>query len=353
MKSQILILGPEYKNHRGGVGAVIESHMKINPEAKFYCSYTPAGKLGMILRSVSKMLFFPIYLLFENDISIVHIHGASRGSFFRKCYYFYISKLFSKRVIYHIHGAEYHLFIEESGNFVRRQIKRVITQSDKVIVLSNWWKDYFSTLFPNADIIRIYNPISLVESNSIENNPPKVKFLFLGHISQRKGCFELIEVAKKLKEKKTSDFLIQIGGNGETQNLQKLINENKLASNVEFLGWVSGEEKIKLLQESHVYILPSYNEGLPVSILEAMSYGLPVISTKVGGIPEMIENSISGFIINPGDMEGLQDSMDFFIRNRMEISKMGYSSRKIVEKKFASNIIKEELNGLYKQLNYS
>lgn len=353
MKSQILILGPEYKNHRGGVGAVIESHMKINPEAKFYCSYTPTGKLEMILRSISKMLFFPFYLLFENDISIVHIHGASRGSFFRKCYYFYISKLFRKKVIYHIHGGEYHLFIEESGNFVKRQIESVITRSDKVIVLSNLWKDYFSSLFPNADLIRIYNPIPLVESNSIDYNLPKVKFLFLGHISQKKGCFDLIEVAKKLKEKKTSDFLIQIGGNGETQKLQKLINENKLANNVEFLGWVSGEKKTKLLQESHVFILPSYNEGLPVSILESMSYGLPVISTNVGGIPEMIENSKSGFIINPGDLAGLQVSMEFFMNNRNKISQMGCVSRKIVEKKFASNIIKKELNGLYKQLDYS
>lgn len=349
--NNLLIIGPEYRNHRGGVGAVIFEYMDMFPEAKFYCSYKPFGKIRRVLYSLLKMLWFPFFMIFNSNISIVHIHGASRGSFFRKWFYFIISKkCFGKKVIYHIHGAEYHLFVEESSSFIKRRIETVINQADLIIVLSDWWKNYFESNFPNGSFKRVYNPIKVAKVERENIIGSLMKFLFLGHISKRKGCFEIIEVAKELRDIGMNNFQVQIGGNGEIDKLESLIKEHELGDNIKFLGWVSGEQKAELFFESHVFLLPSHNEGLPVSILEAMAHSLPVISTKVGGIPEMIVEGGSGFLINPGDLENLIQKMEFFINNREKAFEMGNLSKAIVEEKFSSQRIQSQLLKVYNEI---
>jgi glycosyltransferase involved in cell wall biosynthesis len=348
--SSILVIGPAYKKHRGGIGAVIAEQKKLFPNSKFYCSYKPIGSLQSIFFSLIQLLIFPLYLLLNSGIKIIHIHGASRGSFYRKYIYFNIAKrLFGKKVIYHIHGAEFHLFISESSNRVKNRIKKTLESVDQVIVLSDWWLTFFQERYPKAKITRIYNPIELTDYNKTNEYQGTVKFLFLGHISSRKGCYDLLNVAEKMVMK-NSNFIIEIGGNGETDKLKEMIQQRNLGTHVHFLGWVSGEKKKLLLQNSDIYVLPSKNEGLPVSILEAMSHGMPVISTTVGGIPEMIEDKNSGFLIDPGDINALQEKMLFFIKNPQKVKEMGRVSRKIVAIKFSSIIIKEQLSKLYIEL---
>jgi glycosyltransferase involved in cell wall biosynthesis len=348
--NSILVIGPAYKKHKGGIGAVIAEQKKLFPKSKFYCSYKPTGSLQSIFFSLMQLLIFPFYLLLNSGIKIVHIHGASRGSFYRKYVYFTIAKrLFGKKVIYHIHGAEFHLFISESSDRWKNRIKKTLESADQVIVLSNWWFTFFQERFPKSKITRIYNPVELTDYNKADEYQGIVKFLFLGHISSRKGCYDLLNVAEKMV-KKNSNFIIEIGGNGETDKLKEMIQQRNLGTYVHFLGWVSGEKKKLLLQNSDIYVLPSKNEGLPVSILEAMSYGMPIISTIVGGIPEMIEDQNSGFLIDPGDLDALYEKMLFFIENRQKIKEMGQVSKKIVAIKFSSDIIKDELSKLYVKL---
>ena len=106
-----------------------------------------------------------------------------------------------------------------------------------------------------------------------------------------------------------------IGGNGEIQRLKELINKHNIEDIVEFLGWISSMEKAIILNSTDVYILPSYNEGLPISILESMSYGKAIISTNVGGIPEIVRNKENGLLINPGELKQMEQAIDFFLEN--------------------------------------
>lgn len=350
MNQHVILIGPAYKNNKGGIGAVIAEQKKLFPNSKFYCSYKPIGSLQSIFFSLIQLSIFPLYLLLNSGIKIVHIHGASRGSFYRKYIYFIIAKrLFGKIVIYHIHGGEFHLFINESSDRVKKRIKKILERADQVIVLSDSWLYFFQKRYPKSKIIRIYNSIALTKHNQKTECPDVVKFLFLGLISSAKGCYDILHVAENLA-KINSNFVIEIGGNGEIEKLKEMIQQRNLERYVHFLGWVSGVKKETLLQTSDVYILPSKNEGLPVSILEAMSYGMPVISTTVGGIPEMIDDENSGFLITPGDIQSLEEKMLFFIENPHKIKEMGDLSREIVSIKFSSDIIKEELAKLYIKL---
>ena len=347
---KILIIGPDYKNHRGGIGAVIDAFQQMFPDCKFYCSYNYLGAIGNIFFGVTKIFLFPIYLLLHPSLKIIHIHGASRGSFYRKYWYFIVSKyLFRKKVIYHIHGAEYHIFLNECSKLVKASVKQFIENADAVIVLSDSWKDFFCKNFPFAKIVRIYNPIreNNVPLQDDSNQVPR--FLFLGHISERKGCFELIDAAYELK-KKGFDFFVDIGGNGKIDELRRKIDEYDLNENIKFHGWLQGEMKRKLLMGCSVFVLPSRNEGLPVSILEAMSYAKPILSTKVGGIPEMVEDCKNGFLIDPIDLGELINKMKKFIENPQIMTQMGIESMRKINTTFSEKIIRKEIGVLYETL---
>jgi glycosyltransferase involved in cell wall biosynthesis len=118
---------------------------------------------------------------------------------------------------------------------------------------------------------------------------------------------------------------------------------------VEFLGWISGMGKAIILNSSDVYILPSYNEGLPISILESMSYGKAIISTYVGGIPEIVRNKENGLLINPGELKQIEQTIDFFLENPDQIKEYGVISKQKVQKHLPHSVLKE-LQEIYKSV---
>lgn len=112
---------------------------------------------------------------------------------------------------------------------------------------------------------------------------------------------------------------------------------------------MSGDKKIQIINEVDAFILPSYNEGLPISILEAMSYNLPIISTSVGGIPEILKNGYNGFLIRPGDKKALKNAILTLINNPSLRKEMGKHSQEMVQP-FLPTTVEGQLRTLYKEL---
>lgn len=140
-----------------------------------------------------------------------------------------------------------------------------------------------------------------------------------------------------------------VGGNGEISKVTQIISKYGLSDIVLFEGWVSGDKKIELLNKVDAYILPSYHEGLPISILEAMSYSLPIISTNVGGIPEILKNGENGFIISPGDKDAMYRAILELMNNeklRIDMGKASYS--KVQE--HMPGFVERQLSDLYRSL---
>ena len=127
----------------------------------------------------------------------------------------------------------------------------------------------------------------------------KITILYSGRIGQRKGAFDLIEAWRKigLKNKERAELIII--GDGKIEEARKMVDEYGLEESCKVLGWVSEEEKNTILASSKIFILPSFNEGLPMSLLEAMSYALAPIITPVGGIPNIIEEGVNGSFVTP------------------------------------------------------
>ena len=340
ISEKILTLGPDYRNHRGGSGAVIGVYSKYFDVFNFIPTY----KVGSVVYKICVFFIAILKIIFtlvrNRNIKIVHIHGSSNGSFYRKFICYVISKyLFRKKIIYHIHGNAPHLFYIQSKTMRKKMFREFINNTDMIICLSEYWKQFFKDNFSPKKIEIVPNIIDYPIMMKKNNQWGKIIFLFLGLIGDRKGLFDVIEVIKNDIDVFDNKIELIIGGNGEVVKLQKIIEKYQIGNIVKFVGWVQHETKVQYLQDSDVYILPSYNEGLPVSILEAMSYGKPIISTNVGGIPEIVKNNENGFLINPGNFEQIESSIKHFIENPHDIEKFGNISLKIVEKHLPSSVV--------------
>jgi len=353
ISKQILLVGPDYKNHRGGIGALIAVHKDQYEVFNFIPSYRPyKNNLVKSFFFLRQLIAIMLHLSKNSHIKIVHIHSSKQGSFYRKLLIACIVKWFFRRkTINHIHTGNFKRFYDNSNRVSQKVIRYFLQLNDVTVTVSAFWKEYFETLFSLQNVYRINNivtaPLPSGPLNNIDNG--YVSFLFLGLIDLNKGIFDLLKVLSQNKATLSNRFKLIIAGDGNVGLLHETIRMNGLNELVEFKGWVTGEEKQHLLRTADVFILPSYYEGLPVSVLEAMSYGKPVIATSVGGIPEIVQQGFNGILNKPGDLKALLNAILYYINDREEIAKHGSNSFQIVKEYFPEAIM-PKLEAVYSSL---
>lgn len=338
---------------KGGMTTVVEGFLNNEfKNSKLHYIPTHINK-----NKVQQMIFYLIALIkiilcmnFKN-VKIVHIHFSERGSFSRKNIVLKIAKFFRKKVIIHMHGAEFKEFYEGSSNIKQIKILNFLKKSDKVIVLGNSWNEYVKSLDEKINTVIMPNFVKARKERVIFNSKNEINILFLAVITKRKGIFDLIEAIKLLTEdRKYTDYKINVivAGTGiEESQAKQRIKELKLEKNFQFKGWVNNKEKLKLLSQSQIFVLPSYNEGLPMSILEAMSYGIPIISTSVGSIEDAIKHNHNGLIIQPGDIESLKESIGYLINNKDICITYSNNSKDLVQNIYDEKIYFSNIEKMY------
>lgn len=328
MSRKVLLVGPDFKDHRGGIGALLDNYKDLYEVFNFIPSFRNLAnntqKLIFFIKQLIKILGF---LSKHKEIEILHIHSAKNGSLYRKLIIAFLAKkIYRKKIINHIHTGHFKHFYDESSWMTKKSIRYYLQLSDVNITVSEFWKGYFIDCFQLKNVYKLNNIVPFAISNTYKDNKEHITFLFLGVITKKKGVFDLVSVIAENKEFLKSKIKLIICGSGQTDLLIDTIEKFELQDYIEFKGWVSGDQKEELLQGSDVYVLPSYFEGVPISILEAMSFGKPIISTNVGGIPEIVENNSNGLLISPGDKKALLDALLFYSDNPMKIKAHGNQS---------------------------
>ena len=220
-------------------------------------------------------------------------------------------------------------FTSSSGNpppRLQASITRTLERANLVIALSDEWRVRLQRMAPRASIRVLPNPVVVDDFAPALAGRPEVPpdggtVLFLGAFGKRKGVYDLLDAMPAVVEAR-GEVLLDMGGDREVAKVRRLVEEKALRGNVRMLGWVSGDDKLAAFTRAHVYVLPSYNEGLPIGVLEAMAAGLPVVTTPVGGIPEVVRDGVNGIIISPGDVRALSAAVlrildDSELRQRM------------------------------------
>jgi len=350
MKFNILILGEDIQL-KGGIASVISTYMDSPLKENNHLFYVPTytGKPRIFL-SFFKALFVFFYDLFFRKIDIVHIHSGFKGSFYRKSVFTFFSFIFRKKIILHIHTGEFNVFYGE-GSFLRKSfIKIVLSIPHVIMVVSPLLKNKIKEIITYPDKLRcVMNPIKMPKNmrEKEDKRGDLIKILFMGRINEKKGVYDLIKAGEKIIPYK-KNILFLLCGDGETAKVKQMIKDRGIQTYFKILGKV--DDKENYYREADIFVLPSYYEGIPVSILEAASYALPIIATSVGGIPEIIEDGKNGFLFEPGDVKAFSGLILRLMDSPNERKRMGKQSYDLVNQKFNINLISQQMENIYRNL---
>lgn len=252
------------------------------------------------------------YLLLTRRVDTILVFCSSGWSFREKGVMVLIAKFFGKQAIIAPRSGFLLDNLEGSEKF-KSFAKKVVNKADYTICQGTFWKEYFTKnlALPEQKAVVIHNWIA-DNSYTYKNRNNKITtILFLGWIEQNKGIYEIMEAAKNLEDQ-TIEW--QIGGNGkEFEKVKKELEEAGLDHKVKLRGWVLNKDKVELLENADIFVLPSYREGLPNALLEAMQYGLAVTASSVGAIPDVIDSGNNGILVPPKDAKALTDAVKLLV----------------------------------------
>ncbi|MHA1380992.1 MAG: glycosyltransferase [Candidatus Helarchaeota archaeon] len=342
----------ESKKLKGGISSVVNIYFNSNLIKECNINYQSSYSGKNVFINFFKAILIFIYFLSFKNVDIVHLHSASYGSFYRKSIFVLISRFFRKKIIFHIHsGKFYEFYFVESDNLQKFYIRKILCFTTIIIVVSKQIKESIKRIIKcKKEIKLLQNPVDFKLFNKkkyLSFNANNINILFMGRLEKDKGIYDLINVAEKLISN-YQNIRFTFCGDGEVMKIKAIVERKRIKKYFEIPGCIIKKEKY--FKDADIFVLPSYYEGVPISILEAASYSLPVVATKVGGIPEIIKDGESGFLVTPGDIEGLKNKILKLARSKSLRFKMGNIHHEIVKNKFDIDIISKQLISIYQSL---
>ncbi len=344
---RLIMLGTAFET-RGGIAAVVSAYRAQGLFGRWPIHYIPTHCDGGTLRKlliVAKALGTLVLLLARQRRVVMHVHSASRASFWRKSLFMAIAMLAKCPVIFHLHGGGFTRFYEtECGAAGRRIIRFFLDRAVCVIVLSDRWRTWISSVTENQRIVCIPNPAPMVDEWCAPRRRNVV--LFLGRLERGKGVFDLLDAIAALRAT-IPDIGLVCAGDGDPESVARHARRLGIEDAVRLPGWIGPAEKQSLMGRAAVLVLPSYAEGLPLCLLEAMAAGLPVVAAAVGGIPDVVSDGVNGFLFTPGDTAALQRLVRRLILDR-ELSRcIATAAQETVRRRFAVDRVMEQLEEIY------
>lgn len=279
---------------------------------------------------------------------VVHIHTSMRGSFDRKYRLAAMACKAGKHIVLHEHDGEFAALYEDADDAYRAKVREFFDWADRVIVLSEEWRDYFAAnVCDSAKILVMHNAVALpaVPTDACAHQG----VLFLGRLDARKSPDVLLRAAKALRARFPEACYV-FGGDGDVEKYRALAAELGVADVCNFVGWVTGEDKERLVRQTGVFCLPSRHEGMPMSLLEMMAYGLPCVMTPVGGIPQVVCDGENGYMFPVGDVDSLADVLAKLLASPELRGRIGSAARRTIEQDFNIDENIRRLADLYREL---
>jgi glycosyltransferase involved in cell wall biosynthesis len=364
MKHKILMIGPG-GGVIGGIATLVDTLVPVlKQRADLLYFHTVQNRP---LEESGKFTLRNFYLVFSQFArfvfvlstfrpKIIHLHTSQGLAWLKDSLYILMGKAYRCKVVVHVNAADFNE-LYASGSQVRKFYTRIVMgRADVVIAVSSEWHEYLTQvvpaervhIIPNCIDVNSFSPRTLLHEDNTTN------VLFIGSVGSRKGAFDLIEASSDLIKAQNCSLQVWIAGysekEGDLERAFARINELKLGDACQLLGPVYGNKKFDLLTTADLFVLPSYSEGLPLAIIEAMSAGLPIISTPVGGIPDVIRDGYNGFLVPPGDIKALVSKIEILARDPGMRENMGIRSREIAECELDVNHVVKQLVELYDSL---
>jgi len=370
MRKKILILIQSEKG-AGGIANYYKSlNGKFNKDVEYFergARTLPyrKGAIREFMRAITDLVKFILKMMSGRYYLVQTSSSLNIIPLFRDGFFVLFAKLFRVKVIVFIRGW-YDSAEKKIEDKYFRIFKWVYFKADAMIVLSSIFKKklekwgynkkiYIETTVVNEELLNEVTVNFLEEKYTLINPQKEFKILFLAsYLFRGKGVYETIDAYIELKQKYPNISLTIVGGDyldiSQTEDVKKYVKDRNL-NDIIFTGYLFGRDKINVFKEHHIYIFPTYTEGMPNSLLEAISFGLPSITTPVGGIPDVFKHGINGFLVPVGSYIEIVNYVEELINDIEKMKNISLYNYNYARKMFTPQRIIERLENIYEELN--
>lgn len=346
-RQRIVMIGTSLQT-RGGISAVVRVYEEEGFLARHGVCYIGThvdGSKWRKLRTAAWAWLRYMRLLLTAQVALLHVHSASGPSFWRKAMFIVPTQWLRVPVVLHWHGGGFVAFHERCTPWQKAWVARVFRRCERVVALSDQWRQTLEQLVPGIHVEVISNAVRIPPRPSpLQGEPPAV--LFLGQVSQAKGVFDLLRAWPRVLAA-VPGARLRIAGSGDLALAQCEAAALGIEASVDWLGWIGAEHKATELRNAWLVALPSYAEGVPMALLEAQAAGVPVVSTRVGGIPLAVRDGVDGVLLPPGDPEALAQALRALLLDAPRRIAMGADARKRMAAQFGPAPILLQLETLW------
>lgn len=313
------------------------------------------SQLGLI--KINKLILFLtnyfnlIKKLILTKPDLIYFNPSPRGiGFYRDIFYIFLFKIFKKKIVFHLHGKGFYDMYKNS--FFMKILLVNLFKNINLICLSKKLIEDIKLFYDKNMKIFILNNFSLSHSKTVHKNKD-FTFVYLSNLIPDKGIMTFLDAITLLNNKSNKNFKAKvIGDTIDRDFLKKIKKKIRKLPNVKYFGKLYGKNKFKELNNSNVFVLPTYysNEAFPISILEAMSLNLPIISSRTGGIPDIVKHNKTGFLIKKNNSDQYAKYMSFYLNNKKLAFIHGINAKNEYNNKYTEDIFEKKLITILKKI---
>jgi glycosyltransferase involved in cell wall biosynthesis len=359
LPTTVLMIGPP-PEMVGGMGAVVGQMMRLDFAGRYRMEFLPitvspqAGesRVGRVARHCRQRHRL------SNTIrqvcpSIVHIHTCSGFSFHRSAWDMRVASRRGCRTVLHMHGAQFGEYFADAGALEQRLVRSALSSADRVVALSENWRVKLRAISPTARVVVVENAVETIVPRNGRPRGAACRFLILARMDEWKGIDDLLDACVLLHRRGVA-FELTLAGpagtSGDAESIGRKIYERGIDRCVRYVGVVQGEAKAALLAEADVYVQPSRQEGMPIAVLEAMAWGLPVVATRAGAMAEVIEDDVQGLLVPTCQPVALASAMGTLAFDLPRRAAMGEAARTLATTRFGLTRLRDDLVSLYDEV---
>jgi glycosyltransferase involved in cell wall biosynthesis len=326
---------------RGAVAEVVEAYRAQGLFRRWPIDYLP-----LTLASLRK---FAGLILRERALA-VHLHVSADRGLWRDALFMALARAARCPVILQLHGSALQRLYDESSRALRGVIRFCLEQAACIVVPCESQRAWLHGVTRRIQVAVVPYPVTPVQA------PPDAcrgrLVLFLGPLEAGKGVFDLLEALCALRPA-VPDLRVFFAGEGDRAAVRRYAERLGLADAVKFTGWVGPSGKRALFESAAAFALPSYDEVMPLGLLEAMAAGVPVVACAVGGIPEAVADGVTGFLAAPGDIATLERQLKKLLSDPALGARIGAAARESVRLRCAPERAMLRMEEVYAALGVS
>jgi glycosyltransferase involved in cell wall biosynthesis len=329
---RVLVVGPAPSGHlsRGGMATVVTS-MAAHPDPRFQITVVPTYLDGSRWQKLSigvRGMVRAALLVARGQADVLHVHVSHGGSLVRKSLPLLAARWSGTPAIVHGHSFDFGGWFDGLPALAQRAVP-IALPADRWLVLGRQHaSEYADRLGLAADRVQVLHNAIRVPGRPVgQSGMKRVHAVMLGRMGKRKGSYDVVAAVGLLTPETRQRLRVTLAGDGETEAVTAAVDAAGLADTMAVSGWLDAPQRDALLADAQVFLLPSYDEGLPMALLEAMAAGLAPITTAVGSIGEVVSDGVNGLLVETGHPEQIAAALHALVTDDAQRVRLAAAAR--------------------------